>query len=258
MAEFVLGFKTLADMIPDVVGQPLEDEHHNPESGDGLQLTSKGLMVWRKADNWTAFTDGYRTWINGPNGLQTRLNTERFSWEREPVPSPVAERWYSPNCWPGRPYGPPVAIVIHTEGGSEAGTREWFRQDRAQVSAHFGVALDGHIDQFVDVRDRAWHAGILEPGNRWGEIRPDMINPNHVTVGIETEDGGNPDQVVTDAQYLGVHGACRLALNAYPDIRYLTGHCIISPVTRPGCPGHRWTDGRIQQLAGDLGLKLVI
>ncbi len=81
MTEFVLGFKTLADMIPDVVGAPLEDEHHNPENGDGLQQTTKGLLVWRKADNFTAFTDGSTTWINGPNGLQSRPNDARFDWE---------------------------------------------------------------------------------------------------------------------------------------------------------------------------------
>jgi hypothetical protein len=40
-------------------------------------------MVWRKADSWTAFTDGYRTWINGPFGLQQRLNTQRFPWESD-------------------------------------------------------------------------------------------------------------------------------------------------------------------------------
>ncbi len=79
--QFTLGFKTLHDMIPDIVGECLVDEHYNPNNGDGLQETSRGLMVWRKSDNWTAFTDGYRTWINGPYGLQTRLNTDRFPWE---------------------------------------------------------------------------------------------------------------------------------------------------------------------------------
>jgi hypothetical protein len=88
--EFVLGFKAIHDLIPDVVGECVVPEHHNPENGDGLQETTGvdgkgGLMVWRKADNWTAYTDGYRTWINGPNGLQMRLNTERFPWEAEPV-----------------------------------------------------------------------------------------------------------------------------------------------------------------------------
>jgi len=58
---------------------------HNPQNGDALQLTTTGgMLVWRKADNWTAFTDGYRSWINGPNGLQERLNTQRFSWEANP------------------------------------------------------------------------------------------------------------------------------------------------------------------------------
>lgn len=79
--QFRLGFKALADQIPDIVGQPLEDEHFNPENGDSLQHTTKGLMVWRKADNWTAFTNGFMTWINGPYGLQSRLNSQRFPWE---------------------------------------------------------------------------------------------------------------------------------------------------------------------------------
>ncbi len=64
--QFVLGFKALHDLIPDVVGECVVDEHHNPENGDGLQETGGvggkgGLMVWRKADNWTAYTDGYHT-----------------------------------------------------------------------------------------------------------------------------------------------------------------------------------------------------
>ena len=76
--QFVLGFKTLRDLIGhDIVGQCLENEHYNT-IGDSVQQTTGGLLVWRKADNWTAFTDGYRTWINGPNGLQQRLNTQRF------------------------------------------------------------------------------------------------------------------------------------------------------------------------------------
>ena len=96
--QFVLGFATLRDLIGhDIVGECLENEHHGA-NGDALQQTSGGLLVWRKADNWTAFTDGYRTWINGPNGLVQRLNTERFAWEADyapgggiatPTPTPV-------------------------------------------------------------------------------------------------------------------------------------------------------------------------
>jgi hypothetical protein len=41
----------------------------------------------------TAFTDGFQTWVNGPLGLQQRLNTQRFWWEANPdhlaiVPTP--------------------------------------------------------------------------------------------------------------------------------------------------------------------------
>ena len=97
--RFVLGFASLKALIdtaegPDKVGECLENQHSNPVNGDALQQTTGGLMVWRKLDNWTAFTDGYRTWINGPNGLQSRLNTEQFDWEggdqATPVPVPDA------------------------------------------------------------------------------------------------------------------------------------------------------------------------
>ena len=87
---FSLGFKTIHDMIPDVVGDCRENEWHNAENGDGLQQTTGGLLVWRKFDNWTAFTNGSITWINGPFGLQARANTERFPWEGvAAVPAPV-------------------------------------------------------------------------------------------------------------------------------------------------------------------------
>jgi len=80
--EFRLGFKALADRIPDIAGQPLENEHYDI-NGDSLQRTTTGLMVWRKADNWTAFTDGARTWVNGPNGVQDRPKDSRFPWEHD-------------------------------------------------------------------------------------------------------------------------------------------------------------------------------
>lgn len=77
---FQLGFKALAEQIPDVVGVPLENEHWGA-NGDSLQKTSKGLMVWRKLDNFTCFTDGAISWVSGPYGVQSRPNGERFSWE---------------------------------------------------------------------------------------------------------------------------------------------------------------------------------
>ena len=66
---FQLGFKALHDLIPDVVGDCLDNERHNPAAGITKQSTTNGQLIWRKADNWTGFTDGQHTWINGPQGL---------------------------------------------------------------------------------------------------------------------------------------------------------------------------------------------
>jgi uncharacterized protein len=78
--QFVLGFKALHDQLATMVGDCKQDQHF-ATNGDAQQDTTGGLMVWRKLDNWTAFTDGFQTWVNGPLGLQQRLNTERFDWE---------------------------------------------------------------------------------------------------------------------------------------------------------------------------------
>lgn len=90
--SFTLGFKALRDMIPVEVGECLESERFNSANGNAEQRTTAwhgkgGLLVWRKADNWTAFTDGASTWINGPVGLQKRANGATFAWE---VPAPTA------------------------------------------------------------------------------------------------------------------------------------------------------------------------
>jgi len=103
---FVLGLASLrASIGPAIVGDCLEDEHFDPAYGTAEQHTSGGLLVWHKANNWTAFTDGHHTWGSGPDGVQVRLNTERFAWERDPpspptiiavVPSGAASRAASP------------------------------------------------------------------------------------------------------------------------------------------------------------------
>ena len=84
---FQLGFKALRGLIPDVVGDCLENEQHNPATGITQQATTNGHLTWHKADNWTGFTDGQHTWINGPQGLQQRRNTERLPWE---TPEPAS------------------------------------------------------------------------------------------------------------------------------------------------------------------------
>lgn len=87
--ELSQGFKALREALPEVVGDCTTDQRYGA-NGDGLQETTRGLLVWRKVDNLTAFTDGYRTWINGPFGIQQRLNGERLDWETAATPPPAA------------------------------------------------------------------------------------------------------------------------------------------------------------------------
>ena len=85
--EYVLGFAAIKTLITlsegeDRVGACLENERFNPTTGEATQRTGGGLLTWRKADNWTAFSDGQRTWVNGPYGLQSRPDGDLLAWER--------------------------------------------------------------------------------------------------------------------------------------------------------------------------------
>lgn len=89
--RFVLGFNDLRESVgADRVGECREDEQHDGDNGDGRQRTTGGEMVWRRASNTMAFTNGYETWVAGPEGLQRRLNAERFAWEPDAASFPRA------------------------------------------------------------------------------------------------------------------------------------------------------------------------
>lgn len=116
--RFTLGFQALRELIPERVGACLEDESYSPATGDALQRTTAwhgqgGLLVWRKCDNWTAFTDGATTWINGPDGVVTRPNTgPLFPWESAGCPNPAPQ--------PAVPTPVPTAPPTAPPGGIRA------------------------------------------------------------------------------------------------------------------------------------------
>ena len=173
--QFVLGFKTLRALIGnDIVGQCLENEHYN-EIGDSLQQTTGGLLVWRKADNWTAFTDGYRTWINGPIGLQQRLNTRRFEWEADhapgggiatPTPGPVPTSDPTPVPPPAPPEVDPtlgyaLQVMRTTPIGEEA--FQWFVS--SGIGASFGGSEGGEGLDYA-IRLETDHSIVIGGGYR--------------------------------------------------------------------------------------------
>jgi DNA-binding response OmpR family regulator len=74
-------FESLRAQVGEEIVGRCTDQPTTRENGDAQQPTTKGLFALRARENWVAFTDGHRTWVRGPNGIQTRLNTERFPWE---------------------------------------------------------------------------------------------------------------------------------------------------------------------------------
>jgi hypothetical protein len=105
---FVLGFAVLRDRLPATVGVCLEEQQTDVANGDAYQRTTGGMLVWRKADNWTAFTDGYRTWVNGPRGIEERLNTQRFVWEADAPGTALLLDAPAPSRAPPAPPAPPA------------------------------------------------------------------------------------------------------------------------------------------------------
>jgi hypothetical protein len=200
--QFILGFLALHDLAPGVVGDCL-DNQASMANGDALQHTIKGLMAWRKADNWTAFTDGYRTWINGPQGLVARLNTERFPWEGPdapavgPTPAPAAVvysatmaivsprdsqrvsspdlvvQWSGPQPKPGYQYG--VNVTYKPDGWNTPRDGQWLTTrtaaDTFSATFHFGD-LPAPIAGQYDVRIWLFPSSTT-PAEQFGKVNID-------------------------------------------------------------------------------------
>ncbi len=162
--QYQLSFKTLHDMIPDVVGDCLIDEHSNVSTGDTLQETTRGLLVWRRADNVTTFTVGANTWVNGPYGLQVRLKTDRFPWELSPVAAI------------------PTASV--TDGTV---TPSRFSSSRLAVSTFAGSAQYQRYD--VDGPDILFHRYYVSDLQTIGSFGPRWTQEFDIRLGIASPDG---------------------------------------------------------------------
>src|SRR3990167_11550053 len=78
-------------------------------------------------------------------------------------------------------------IVFHSTAGFYDGTRSWFKNPKAQASAHYVISENGEVCHMVDEakRDMAWHAGIVDIGKcpSWA-----LQNPNMYCIGIEIVD----------------------------------------------------------------------
>jgi AmpD protein len=90
-----------------------------------------------------------------------------------------------------------------------------------KVSAHFFIARDGEITQFVDTGRAAWHAGVSSWQGRDGV--------NRFSVGIELE--GDEVTPYMDAQYKALKRLLRMIRAAHPAVAAdsVVGHEDIAP-----------------------------
>jgi AmpD protein len=164
-----------------------------------------------------------------------------------------AHRLDSPNFGPRIGTQPIDLIVLHSislppgqYGGGEvqqlfSNQLDWelhpyFKQiEGLQVSAHFFIARDGMVWQFVSCDDRAWHAGQSSYRGR--------DNCNDDSIGIELE--GLEGDVFEALQYVALCALCAAISEQYP-IAYLAGHEHIAP-GRKADPGTGFDWAFLQQ-----------
>lgn len=113
-------------------------------------------------------------------------------------------------------------IIVHVAQGSYSGTLNWFRDPRAQASAHYTVGRGGAVGQSVNEADIAWHAG-------WWDY-------NKKSIGIEHEGYvSNPGYWFTDAMYRSSAKLSAYLCKKYRipvDRAHIIGHNQV-----PGCSG---------------------
>ena len=96
-----------------------------------------------------------------------------------------------------------------------------------QVSAHVLILRTGEVLQFVNFKDRAWHAGRSSYLGK--------VECNDYSIGIELE--GSDDSAFEDVQYQSLVEVTVALQQAYPQIRqHIAGHSDIAPgrKTDPG------------------------
>lgn len=146
------------------------------------------------------------------------------------------------NYYAGRDGQKVIAICDHIMAGSIESADSWFKSPGSQASAHFGVAKDGRIWQWVAEENAAWANGVV---NLSAASPPWLVsavavheNPNNLTISIEHE--GQPSDIMPEAQYQATLSLHRYLVAKYAiklDREHIIGHYQVDAVNRPDCPG---------------------
>jgi len=130
--QFVLGFQAMASAMPDAVGD-CTDNQAFAANGDAIQHTTKGMLVWRKSDNFTAFTNGSQTWVSLPDGIRSRSNTQRYMFELIGQGSALVDMTTDPGD-AGLPPEKRTTLLVPVL---------WYQQDVNMASCHSQGLLPG-------------------------------------------------------------------------------------------------------------------
>jgi len=129
----------------------------------------------------------------------------------------------------------PEIIVIHISAGTIAGMDSWFASPSSQVSAHYGVGIDGTYSQYVDETKAAWANGRVK--NPSFKLYKPNVNPNLYTISIENEgmDLSKAINIQLQALYSLIKDIA--SRNNIPlDRDHIIGHFEIDAVNKPFCP----------------------
>jgi hypothetical protein len=159
---------------------------------------------------------------------------------------------HSENFNVGRGGIKPEAIVLHIAEGPLSAVDSWFNQPHGVLgpsSAHFCVAKDGRLHQYVNTGNTAFANGIIEPGFTASLVNDNAgINPNRWTISIEHEGSSGdpvpPAQLDTSTRLTAWLFQNRLfnsgATGVAVDRDHILRHADISPNSREHCPG--WSE----------------
>lgn len=145
----------------------------------------------------------------------------------------------------------PDRIVNHIVEGTAESCIDWFTNpNNKSSSAHFLVAKDGAIYQFVAIEEIAWAQGIDTDMTQKATatiVKERRVNPNKYCISIEHE-GRYKDTKgeLTDLQlkstiwlhkYIIDYVKEKYNVNIYPDREHILGHYEINPKDKANCPG---------------------
>lgn len=129
----------------------------------------------------------------------------------------------------------PELIVIHISAGTLDSMTSWFLNPASQVSSHYGIGKNGTIIQYVEEKDKAWHAGNVR--NPSFKLYKQGVNPNLYTIGIENE-----GLDLAQAPELQINTLCELIKdistrwNIPLDRDHIIGHYQVDGIVKANCP----------------------